>query len=96
MAFYGLRLEYALEGSSNYIAWKDRMEAVVEDNGLKEFIDQEIPKLASTNAQELAEWKKCVARVRRIILEGGRDHIVSSINGKDTPFLMWKTLKDLY
>ena len=62
MAFYGLRLKYALEGSSNYIAWKDRMEVVLEDNGLKEFIDQEIPKPASTNAQELAEWKKCVAK----------------------------------
>ena len=96
MAFYGLRLEYALEGSSNYIAWKDRMEVVLEDNGLKEFIDQEIPKPASTNAQELAEWKKCVAKARQIILEGVRDHIVSSLHGKDTPFSMWKTLKDLY
>ena len=96
MAFYGLRLEYALEGSSNYIAWKDRMEAVLEDNGLKEFIDQEILKLASTSAQELAEWKKCVAKARRVILEGVRDHIVSSLHGKDTPFSMWKTLKDLY
>ena len=40
MAFSGLRLEYALDGSSNYIAWKDRMEAVLEDNGLNDFIDQ--------------------------------------------------------
>jgi len=44
MAFYGLRLEYALDGSSNYIAWKDRMEAFLEYYGLKDFIDQEIPK----------------------------------------------------
>ena len=70
MAFYGLRLEYALEGSSNYIAWKDRMEVVLEDNGLKEFIYQEIPKPASTNVQELAEWNKCVEKARWIILEG--------------------------
>ena len=55
MAFYGLRLKYALEGSSNYIACKYRMEVVLEDNGLKEFIDQEIPKPASTNAEELVE-----------------------------------------
>ena len=96
MAFYGLRLEYALYGSSNYIAWKDRMEAVLEDSGLKDFNDQEIPKPGSTNAQELAEWKKCVAKVRWIILEGVQHHIVSSLHGKDTPFSMWKTLKDLY
>ena len=54
MAFYNLRLEYALEGSLNYIAWKDRMEAVLEDNGLKDFIDQEIPKPTATNVQDLA------------------------------------------
>eukprot|EP00253_Pinus_taeda_P026930 PITA_26930 len=70
------------------------MEAVLEDNGLKDFIDQEVPKL--TNATQLAEWKKCVARSRRILLEGVRDHIVSSLHGKETLFSMWKTLKDLY
>ena len=64
MVFYGLRLKYALEGSSNYIALKDGMEAILEVNGLKEFIDQEIPKLALTNAQELDEWKKCVVKAR--------------------------------
>lgn len=72
------------------------MEVVLEDNGLKDFIDQEVPKPAATNATELAEWKKCVARARRILLEGVRDHIVSSLHGKETLFSMWKTLKDLY
>ena len=55
MSFYGLRLEYALDGNLNYIASKDHMEAVLEDNGLKEFIDQEVPKPIATNAQEFAE-----------------------------------------
>ena len=74
MAFYGLRLEYALDGNSNYIAWKDHMEAVLEDNGLKDFIDQEIPK--PNDKTEQVEWRKCVARARRILLEGVQDHIV--------------------
>jgi len=94
MAFYGLRLEYALDGSSNYIAWKDRMEAILEDNGLKDFIDQDAPK--PTDATQMAEWKKCVARARRIIPKGVRDHIISSLHGKETSHAMWKTLKDLY
>ena len=42
MYFNGLRLEYFLDGSLNYIVWKDRMEAVLDDNGLKEFIDVDI------------------------------------------------------
>jgi len=54
------------------------MEDVLEDNGLKEFVDQDIPKLATSNSHNLAKWKKCVVKVKvsQIILEGVRDHIV--------------------
>ena len=96
MSFNRLRLEYALEGSSNYIAWKDRMESVLEDNGLKEFIDAEIPKPASSDAAALDAWKKKTTKCRRILLEGVKDHIVSSLHGKASPFLMWKVLTDLF
>ena len=60
MSFNGLRLEYALEGSSNYVAWKDRMEAVLDDNGLKEFIDAEVPK--PTDAAQVESWQKKMAK----------------------------------
>ena len=96
MSFNGLRLEYALEGSSNYIAWKDRMEAVVEDNGLKEFIDSNVPKPTSSDAALLDAWQKTIAKTRRILLEGVKDHIVSSIHRKANPFAMWKALTDLF
>ena len=76
MDFNGLRLEYALEGKSNYIDWKYMMEAVLEDNGLKEFIDNDVPKLVVIDATNLDAWKNKVAKVRRILLEGVRDHIV--------------------
>ena len=69
MAFNGLRLEYALEGSSNYISWKDRMEAVLEDNGLKELIKNDVPKPTVINVANLDAWQKKVARARRIQLE---------------------------
>ena len=83
MSLNGLWLEYALEGSSNYIAWKDRMEVVLDDNGLKKFIDVEVPKPA--NAAQVEAWQKKIAKCRRILLEGVRDHIVSSLHGKDSP-----------
>jgi hypothetical protein len=94
MSFNGLRLEYALEGSSNYIAWKDRMEAVLDDNGLKEFIDTDIPK--PTYATQADAWKKKIAKCRRILLEGVKDHIVFSLHGKATSYLMWKSLTELF
>eukprot|EP00253_Pinus_taeda_P021218 PITA_21218 len=92
MSFNGLRLEYALEGSSNYIAWNDRMEAVLDDNGLKEFIDADVPK--PTDAAQVGDWQKKTLKCRRILLEGVRDHIVSSLHGKASPYLMWKVLTD--
>ena len=91
MSFNGLRLEYSLEGSLNYIAWKDRMEAMLDDNGLKEFIDAEVPKPTSSDAAIIEAWQKKTAKCRRILLEGVKDHIVSS-----PPYLMWKDLTDLF
>jgi len=70
------------------------MEVVLEGNGLKEFVEQANPKPTTTDAQ--VEWKKRVVKPRQIILEGYRDHIVSSLHGKETPHAMWKTLMDLY
>jgi len=58
------------------------MEAMLDGNGLLEYVKINIPKLGSTNAQNLAQWKKYVAKARRIILEGVQDHIVSNIHGK--------------
>ena len=96
MSFNGLRLEYALDGSPNYIAWKDKMEAVLDDNGLKEFIDSDVPKPGSSDAAALDAWQKKIAKCRRILLEGVKDHIVSSLHGKASPFLIWKALTDLF
>ena len=87
-------MENALEGSSNYIAWRDRMEAVLDENGLKEFIDAEVPK--PSDAALVEAWQKKTAKCRRILLEGVKDHIVSSLHGKDSPYLMWKSLTDLF
>ena len=96
MSFNGLRLKYALKGSSNYIAWKENMEEILEDNELKKFIDFDIPNPAAADAQILDAWHKKVAKVRRILLEGVQYHIFSSIHGKATPYAMWKFLKYLF
>jgi hypothetical protein len=96
MALNVLRLEYALEGNLNYISWKDRMEALLKDNGLKEFIDQDVPKPDVVDVANLDAWQKKVAKARRILLEGVQDHIVSILHGKSTPHEMWKTLMDLF
>ena len=82
MDFNRLRLEYALEGTSNFVALKDRMEAVLDDNGLLEYIKTNVAKPLEFDAQNLSQWKKYVAKARRIILEGVHDRIDSNIHGK--------------
>eukprot|EP00253_Pinus_taeda_P003759 PITA_03759 len=94
MSFNRLRLEYALEGSSNYIAWKDKMEVVLDDNVLKDFIDAKVPK--PTDFAQVEAWKNKRAKCQRILLEGVKDTIVSSLHGKASPYLMWKALIDLF
>ena len=69
MSFNGLRLEYALEGNSNYIAWKDRMEVVLDDKGLKEFIEAEVPR--PTNAAHIEVWQKKTTMLKGSV--GGRE-----------------------
>lgn len=72
------------------------MEEVLEENGLKEFIDQDIPNSTTSDANDLPKWKKCVAKARKIILVGVMDHIVSSLQGNEIPYAMWKELMNLF
>lgn len=37
-----------------------------------------------------------VAKARRFLLEGVRDHVVLNIFGKDIPISMWNTLTKLF
>ena len=70
------------------------MEVVLDENGLKEFIDAEVPK--PTDATQVEAWQKKMEKCRRILLEGVKDHIVSSMHGKYSPYFMWKALTDLF
>ena len=63
---------------------------------MKEFIDTDIPNPATTDSQFLDAWKNKVEKVRMILLEGVRDHIVSSLHGKANPYAMWKALTNMF
>ena len=58
------------------------MEVVLEDNGLKEFIDSDVPKSGSSDAALLDAWEKKIAKTRRILLEGVKDHMCPAFTGK--------------
>ena len=72
------------------------MEVVLEDNGLKEFIDSDVPKTASSDVAGLNAWQKKVSKIRRTMLEGVKYHIVPSLHGKATPFEMCKAFTNIF
>jgi hypothetical protein len=70
MYFNCLRLEYELKGNYNYITWKERMEEVLKDNGLKGYIDNDVPNPDAIDTANIDAWKKKVDKARGILLEG--------------------------
>ena len=58
------------------------MEAVLEDNGLKEFIDNDVPKPTSTYVALLDAWKKKVAKARGICWKVYETTLSQSFMGK--------------
>lgn len=89
MTFSGLKIEYSLEGISNFIAWKDHVEEVFNENGLLKYIKRDVTEPRESYAHNLAQWEKDVAKVSRVILEGVLDHIATNIHGEENPYTMW-------
>lgn len=46
------------------------MEVVLDENGLLEYMEINVAKPPESDSQNLAQWKKDVAKVRRIMLKG--------------------------
>jgi len=67
-----------------------------DDNGFMEYVKTDIIKPRSTDVENLSQWKKEVTKVRIIIMEEVRDNIVSNLHGKETPFIMWKAVTNLF
>lgn len=65
-----LRLECALEGTKNFVASKILMDTILGYNGLQDYIKKYVVNPPTVNAKDFTQWKKDVAKVRGIILEG--------------------------
>ena len=51
ISIYGLGKEHALEGTLNLFARKDKMKVVLDDNGVLEYIKNDIPNTPAPYAQ---------------------------------------------
>ena len=83
----GLRVEDILDGGGNWTPWKARIVLLVEECELWELVEQEVT--VPTDTTLLVEFKKKNVKVKRIILDSVKDHIIPHIPhvvGKDYAF----------
>ena len=90
----GLRFGDMLDGASNFYPWRERIGLVLEDNGLLEIVEEKVAALA--NPVKLTTHNKKYVKVRRIILDGVKDHIIPHLYGKKKMKDMWEALVKLY
>lgn len=80
----GLRLENRLDGSRNFAPWKARLVLILEENELwNEVVHSmqvnpiQVP--AATNAQALSSFNKKDIKVRQIIFDAVKDHVIPHV-----------------
>lgn len=94
MVAAGLRDQDRLDGASNYVIWKAKISYVLDKHDLKMSVNSVV--VVPVDANSLKRYNAEMAKTKRIILDGVRDHVVSHIAGKDTARQMWEALATLY
>ena len=83
-----------LEGTSNYVIWKSMIEFLLDEHDLKALIDNAVAEPLDTT--HLRQFKNNMARAKRLILDGVKDHIIPRIVAKTTAREMWVGMEKLY
>jgi len=74
---FSLREYDGLDGYSNFVPWKIKVQILMEEVDLWEHVEKKI--VEPTNATQLAtHWKK-EAKVKKIILDCVKDHFISYV-----------------
>jgi hypothetical protein len=66
-----------LDGASNFVPWKLRLQLLMEEVDLWEHVVKEIPE--PIDPTQLVAHQKKEAKVKRIILDSMKDHFISHI-----------------
>ena len=89
-----MKVEYRLEGASNFIPSKSRVLLLLEENDLLQCVNEKVPEPEAE--EDKLRWRKNDAKARTILVDSFRDHLVPHISEKTTARKMFKTLKKLF
>ena len=94
MAAHGLQDQDQLDGASNYVIWKARISCLLDEHNLKTYVDNLV--VVPMDPDPLKKYKGEMAKAKRLIPDGVRDHVVCHIADKDIAQRMWEALATLY
>ena len=94
MARNGLRDQDILDGMSNYVIWKAKILSVLDEYGLKDHAEKVL--VVPTNADPLKKYEENQARMKLLIINGVKDHLIPHIADKNTTNDMWIALETMY
>lgn len=85
-----LRDHNRLDRASNFGVWKAKMQFLLDEHGLKEFVTTVI--VVPIDHIHLHKYKKNMAKAKRMVLDGVRDHIILHIANKAIAKEVWMSL----
>jgi len=94
MTTNGLRDQDKLDEASNYVIWKARISFLLDEHALKTYVDNMV--VVPADANLLKKYRAEMAKSKRIILDGVKDHVVCHVASKATAKEMWDALATLY
>ena len=84
------------DGASNYGSWKTRALIALEEYDVVEFAVNDIPKPTEEDQECLASWRRHDVKVRKILIESVKSHLLFHISKEATTKEMFDILKKLF
>ena len=71
-----------MDRASNYAIWKARMTFLLNEHALKTYVDNVVAVPADANP--LKKYRAKMAKAKRMILDGVKDHVVCHVVSRET------------
>ena len=86
-----------MDGASNYGSWKTRVLIALEEYDVVDFAVKDIPKPVEEEEEDrLASWRRHDVKVRKILIDSMKSHLLFHISKAATTKEMFDTLKNLF
>ena len=94
MAASGLRDQDRLDGVSNFVIWKARILAALDEHRIKDYALREV--VVSDDVDPLKKYEEAQSKAKHLIMDGIKDHVIPHIAEKNTTREMWTALTTMY